>query len=126
MKFYHYTPKQNLASILERGLLPGSEVGKGEQLPFVLLTRVPYRVETGGFMFIEVELNEASHWLRAVNEAWVEFCRPIPVEAITAIAYPPDDNAEALRHLVRDPEDDTPWSYQPLAAKPWLKKSERS
>lgn len=120
MKFYHYTPKRNLASILARGLRPGSEVGHGEQLPVVLLDCRPYMVRTGLLMFVEVELDPSDPKLRWVNDSWIEFSGNIPPQAITAIAYPPDDNAEALRHLMRDGEDRTPWTYQPLTAQPWL------
>ena len=95
-KFYHYTAKRNIESILQNGLLPGLKTGQKEALPFVMFTKEKYAVRIGNIAYFEVEIDKNDPKLRMVNKVWAEYSGDIKPEAITALANPPSGNEEVV------------------------------
>jgi len=89
MRLYHRTARTNLQSILEKGLLPGSVIGKGERIGAVLFDSRPYLVQIGHTVYLEVEIRDDDPDLRQLNARWWAYAGAIHPDQITAIADPP-------------------------------------
>ena len=111
---WHYTTYDALPSILESGLRPGSEVGRKECLPFVMLSLRMYAVQMGQPV---VAVNMTGIAYRKVNREWIEVAGSIPASAIVRVAVPPKDNDEVFELMIAKGERavEAAFDYRPVA-----------
>ncbi len=92
LRLYHGTVEENLDSIAEKGLLTGSEAGKGEKIDVVLFSTEPGNF---GDNMIVIDIDEADAKLRMGTtgrrhglQDWGELRRSVKPSEITAIIQP--------------------------------------
>lgn len=112
---YHYTLQSNVDSILEKGLLTGKDIGKGEKIAAILLSSNEYNVTVGSFAYLMVDLTGLNY--RKINDSWIECYETITPNRIIAIAKPPTNNTDAIAlYNVSKENFDAAFEYQPITS----------
>lgn len=98
MKYYHYTSRTNLSSILCEGLIPGKGVSPYYKQPYVpavketviwLDTKLYKRPTTSEWVAVEVDskyLKQSKLRVATYNKRWRMYEGTIPPEAIKYVA----------------------------------------
>ena len=109
---YHYSYRDRLLNILDKGLFPGAEVGLGERLPCILFDREEYKPTVGAQVYLKVELDADDPLLHPINKRWFEYYGVIPPERIVAVAIPPQSNDEMFALLLESGNEATRRAFE--------------
>jgi hypothetical protein len=119
-KFYLTVPKSVLDDILINGITPGINDGKLDRLPFLRGEIEKPPVGTGHAAYLEIEIPDDDPRYIEVNRRQCEYHDYVPVEQITALAYPPGSNEEVIDLFeaydgdAKNPEFKKNWEFHDL------------